>query len=75
LPDPDNIEVFRAYESFYRLLVRATDPDPARRFSSASEMAEQLMGVLREVVSLQTGRPRPALSTLFGAEMRVTDTE
>ncbi|MHC3816716.1 tetratricopeptide repeat protein [Streptomyces sp. NBC_00304] len=75
LPDPDNIEVFRSYESFYRLLVRATDPDPARRFASASEMAEQLMGVLREVVSLQTGRPRPALSTLFGAEMRVTDTE
>ncbi|WNI24746.1 tetratricopeptide repeat protein [Streptomyces sp. ITFR-16] len=75
LPDPDNIEVFRQYESFYRLLVRATDPDPARRFASASEMAEQLTGVLREVVSLQTGRPRPALSTLFGAELRVTDTE
>nr|WP_078850551.1 serine/threonine-protein kinase [Streptomyces sp. NRRL S-15] len=75
LPDPDNIEVFRRYESFYRLLVRATDPDPARRFSSAAEMAEQLTGVLREVVALQTGRPRPALSTLFGVEMRVTDTE
>lgn len=75
LPDPDNIEVFRTYESFYRLLVRATDPDPARRFASAAEMAEQLTGVLREVVSLQTGRPRPALSTLFGAELRVTDTE
>ncbi|MFD9289337.1 tetratricopeptide repeat protein [Streptomyces sp. NPDC060030] len=75
LPDPDNIEVFRRYESFYRLLVRATDPDPARRFSSAGEMAEQLTGVLREVIALQTGRPRPALSTLFGVEMRVTDTE
>ncbi|MFF5334158.1 tetratricopeptide repeat protein [Streptomyces sp. NPDC013181] len=75
LPDPDNIEVFRTYESFYRLLVRATDPDPARRFASAAEMAEQLTGVLREVVSLQTGRPRPALSTLFGGELRVTDTE
>ncbi|WP_406347205.1 tetratricopeptide repeat protein [Streptomyces sp. NBC_00648] len=74
LPDPDNIEVFRTYESFYRLLVRATDPDPARRFASAQEMAEQLTGVLREVVSLQTGRPRPALSTLFGTELRVTDT-
>ena len=59
LPDPDNIEVFRQYESFYRLLVRATDPDPARRFASAQEMTEQLTGVLREVVSLQTG-PRPA---------------
>ncbi|MER7402579.1 tetratricopeptide repeat protein [Streptomyces sp. NPDC000070] len=75
LPDPDHIEVFRQYESFYRLLVRATDPDPARRFASAQEMAEQLTGVLREVVSLQTGRARPALSTLFGPELRVTDTE
>uniref|UniRef100_A0AAU3IEM9 Serine/threonine-protein kinase PknG n=1 Tax=Streptomyces sp. NBC_01393 TaxID=2903851 RepID=A0AAU3IEM9_9ACTN len=75
LPDPDNIEVFRQYESFYRLLVRATDPDPARRFASAQEMSEQLTGVLREVVSLQTGRARPALSTLFGPETRVTDTE
>ncbi|MEV8452086.1 tetratricopeptide repeat protein [Streptomyces sp. NPDC052095] len=73
LPDPDNIEVFRSYESFYRLLVRATDPDPARRFASAAEMSEQLTGVLREVVSLQSGRPRPALSTLFGPEVRVTD--
>ncbi|QUW91352.1 serine/threonine-protein kinase [Streptomyces sp. V17-9] len=75
LPDPDNIDVFRRYESFYRLLVRATDPDPARRFASAQEMAEQLTGVLREVVSLQTGRARPAVSTLFGPEVRVTDTE
>ncbi|MGX1130750.1 serine/threonine-protein kinase PknG [Streptomyces glaucescens] len=75
LPDPDTIDVFRQYESFYRLLVRATDPDPARRFASAQEMAEQLTGVLREVVSLQTGRARPALSTLFGPELRVTDSE
>ncbi|MFH9420951.1 tetratricopeptide repeat protein [Streptomyces sp. NPDC017529] len=75
LPDPDNIEVFRTYESFYRLLVRATDPDPARRFSSAEEMAEQLTGVLREVVALQTGEQRPALSTLFGPELRVVDTD
>ncbi|MCX4880861.1 serine/threonine-protein kinase [Streptomyces sp. NBC_00847] len=75
LPDPDNIEVFRQYESFYRFLVRATDPDPARRFASAQEMAEQLTGVLREVVSLQTGRARPALSTLLGPELKVTDPE
>ncbi|WP_171166126.1 serine/threonine-protein kinase [Streptomyces sp. I05A-00742] len=74
LPDPDNIDVFSRYESFYRVLVRATDPDPARRFSSAEEMAEQLTGVLREVVALQTGKPRPALSTLFGPEQRVVDT-
>ncbi len=75
LPDPQNIEVFSRYESFYRLLVRATDPDPGRRFASAQEMADQLTGVLREVVALQTGRPRPALSTLFGPERRVVDTQ
>ncbi|MEU5215915.1 tetratricopeptide repeat protein [Streptomyces sp. NPDC020807] len=74
LPEPEHIEVLRTYESFYRFLVRATDPDPARRFASAQEMAEQLTGVLREVVALQSGRPRPALSTLFGTEVRVTDT-
>ncbi|GHE28558.1 serine/threonine protein kinase [Streptomyces hydrogenans] len=74
LPEPQHIDVFQRYESFYRFLVRATDPDPARRFASAEEMAEQLTGVLREVVALQSGRPRPALSTLFGAEVRVTDT-
>lgn len=73
LPDPEHIEVFHRYESFYRLLVRATDPDPGRRFASAQEMADQLTGVLREVVALQTGRPRPQLSTLFGPELRVTD--
>ncbi|MFD7505553.1 tetratricopeptide repeat protein [Streptomyces sp. NPDC059850] len=75
LPDPEHIEVFRRYESFYRLLVRATDPDPGRRFSSAQEMSDQLTGVLREAVALQTGRPRPALSTLFGPEIRVVDSE
>ncbi|MFI9251643.1 tetratricopeptide repeat protein [Streptomyces sp. NPDC053069] len=75
LPDPESIDVFRRYESFYRFLVRATDPDPARRFASAQEMAEQLTGVLREVVSLQTGQARPALSTLFGPEVKVVDRE
>ncbi|MEU4213007.1 tetratricopeptide repeat protein [Streptomyces sp. NPDC026206] len=74
LPDPENIDVFSRYESFYRLLVRATDPDPARRFASADEMADQLTGVLREIVALQTGSPRPAVSTLLGPEPRVVDT-
>ncbi|MBO8185001.1 protein kinase [Streptomyces sp. DW4-2] len=75
LPNPENIEVFQRYESFYRLLVRATDPDPGRRFASAQEMSDQLLGVLREVVALQTGKPRPALSTLFGPELRVVDSQ
>ncbi|GAA1099386.1 serine/threonine-protein kinase [Kitasatospora arboriphila] len=75
LPGPDETPLFAAYESYYRLLVRATDPDPARRFGSAEEMADQLTGVLREVLALQDGRPRPALSTLFGPEVRVLDTD
>ncbi|RKN37621.1 serine/threonine protein kinase [Streptomyces hoynatensis] len=75
LPEPENIEVFQEYESFYRFLVRATDPDPWRRFASAREMAEQLTGVLREVVAVRTGQPQPAFSQLFGPEQRVVDTD
>jgi len=75
LPGPEDVEVFAQYESFYRLLVRATDPDPDKRFSSAQEMADQLTGVLREILALQDEQPRPALSTLFGPELRVVDTE
>lgn len=75
LPDPERVEVFCRYESFYRLLVRATDPDPGSRFSSAQEMADQLIGVLREVAALESGVPRPALSSLFGPELRVVDTD
>ncbi|MBL1066489.1 protein kinase [Streptomyces sp. 7-21] len=75
LPDPAGIDAFQRYESFYRFLVRGTDPDPERRFASAREMAEQLTGVLREVVALDTGQAQPALSPLFGPEERVTGTE
>ncbi|MDH6113243.1 serine/threonine-protein kinase PknG [Kitasatospora sp. MAP12-44] len=75
LPGPELVPIFEQYESFYRLLVRATDPDPSGRFASAEEMADQLTGVLREILALQDGSPRPALSTLFGPELRVVDTE
>ncbi|MER8185368.1 tetratricopeptide repeat protein [Kitasatospora sp. NPDC094015] len=75
LPGPEEVPVLARYESYYRFLVRATDPDPARRFASAAEMADQLTGVLREVLSLGDGRPRPAASTLFGPELRLVDSE
>ncbi|GAA1254652.1 serine/threonine-protein kinase [Kitasatospora nipponensis] len=75
LPGPEQVPVFQQYESFYRLLVRATDPEADRRFSSAEEMADQLTGVLREVLALQDGQARPAQSALFGPELRVVDTE
>ena len=50
---------------FARLLRRAIDPDPRRRFGSAEEMTGQLLGVLREVVAQDSGAPRPGLSTVF----------
>ncbi|WP_449657333.1 tetratricopeptide repeat protein [Streptomyces chisholmiae] len=75
LPAPEHIEVFQRHESFYRFLVRGTDPDPEARFSSAEEMAEQLTGVLREIVAGASGRPQPAVSRLFGPEERVVGTE
>jgi len=65
LPNPDDAPLFDRYESFYRLLVRATNPRPAQRFSSADEMATQCKGVLREVLAEQTGVPRPGTSVLF----------
>ncbi|MCW1958559.1 MAG: serine/threonine-protein kinase PknG [Mycobacterium sp.] len=62
---PDGDPVLARYDSFARLLRRAIDPDPRRRFSSADEMSSQLLGVLREVVAADTGAPRPGLSTVF----------
>jgi serine/threonine-protein kinase PknG len=62
---PDEDPRLAKYDSFGRLLRRAIDPDPRRRFASADEMAGQLLGVLREVVAKDTGTPRPGLSTVF----------
>ena len=62
---PEDDAVLAEYDSFGRLLRRAIDPDPRRRFASAEEMSSQLMGVLREVVAQDTGLPRPGLSTTF----------
>ncbi|MEV6982027.1 tetratricopeptide repeat protein [Sphaerisporangium sp. NPDC051017] len=62
-------------ESFMRFLRRATDPDPARRFESAAEMTEQLVGVLRETRAEEEGRPHPAQSGVFGPERGAVGTE
>ncbi|HEU0190585.1 MAG TPA: serine/threonine-protein kinase PknG [Mycobacterium sp.] len=62
---PEDDPALKTYDSYHRLLRRATDPDPRRRFSSAEEMSGQLMGVLREVVARDSGIPRPGLSTVF----------
>ena len=79
---PDDDPVLARYDSFARLLRRAIDPDPRRRFTSADEMTAQLLGVLREVVAADTGVPRPGLSTVFtrtrstfGVELLVAHTD
>src|SRR5664279_5108570 len=46
---PDDDPVLQKYDSFGRLLRRAIDPDPRRRFPTAEAMTSQLLGVLREV--------------------------
>ena len=62
---PEDDPVLAEYDSFGRVLRRAIDPDPRRRFVSADEMSGQLLGVLREVVAKDTGSPKPGLSTVF----------
>src|SRR6516165_8714599 len=67
---PDLVPLLEQQESFGRLLRRATNADPNRRFASAAEMTEQLTGVLREVLAVADGTPRPAFSTVFSPELQ-----
>jgi len=67
---PDGVQLLAEHESFARLLRRATNADPERRFGSAGEMAEQLTGVLREVLAVADGTARPAFSTMFSVELQ-----
>ena len=79
---PEDDPVLKTYESYGRLLRRAIDPDPRRRFASAEEMIGQLLGVLREVVAHDTRTPRTGLSTVFspsrstfGVELLIAHTD
>ena len=75
LPGPATVPLLAQQESFYRLLRRATSPDPSERFTSAVGMAEQLTGVLREVLSAGDGIPRPAFSSQFSPELQAVGVE
>ena len=54
-----------ARRSLRHICERAMDDDHHRRFGTAAEMAEQLTGVLREIVALRGGERRPSRSTVF----------
>ena len=68
IPSPLEEPLFSQYDSLYRFLLRATNPNPNMRFRTADGMAGQLMGVLREVVALRTGVPQPAFSAVFSPQ-------
>ena len=70
LPEQDSVELFSRFDSLYRLLLKGTAQNPDDRFQSADEMADQLHGVLREIVAEQESRPVPAPSKLFTASLR-----
>lgn len=69
LPSPQEEPLFTQQESLYRFLIKATAENPDDRFQSADEMADQLLGVLREVVAIETNIPRPSTSNVFGGDM------
>lgn len=68
IPSPSDEPLFRRYLSLYRLLVRATDPDPAKRFRNVRELKTQLYGVLREILAVRDGRQFPAQYSLFSPQ-------
>ncbi len=69
LPSPEEEPIFAELESLYRFLIKATAENPDDRFQSADEMADQLLGVLREVVAISTNIPRPSASNVFSGDM------
>ncbi|AIT61896.1 serine/threonine protein kinase [Corynebacterium doosanense] len=68
LPSPTTDPTLRRFLSYYRLLLRATHPDPEQRFSSLAELETQLYGVLREVIALRDGRYHPQQHSLFSPQ-------
>ncbi|MHC9293245.1 tetratricopeptide repeat protein [Mycobacterium sp. LTG2003] len=71
LPGPEEVSVLARHDSLYRAILRATDRDPRRRFPSMAEMADQLTGVLHEIVAADTGVARPRMSNHFSPQRTV----
>jgi serine/threonine-protein kinase PknG len=65
LPPVSEQPLLAAFDSLHRWLDKGTASDPDDRFQSADEMAEQLLGVLREVLAQDEGTPKPASSPWF----------
>jgi serine/threonine-protein kinase PknG len=72
LPTPDQAPVFAENDSLYRVLLKATAQNPDDRFQTVDEFADQLLGVLREIVARKTGVARPSTSELFADDPLTT---
>jgi serine/threonine-protein kinase PknG len=70
LPQQESVSLLERFDSLYRFLLKGTAPNPDDRFQSAEEMADQLYGVLREIVAAEEGHPVPAPSKLFTGALR-----
>jgi serine/threonine-protein kinase PknG len=76
LPTAEQEPVFAKYESVYKWLLKGTHEKPEMRFQSADEMADQLLGVMREVVAVDSGTVKPGESTNFGGDpLAIADLE
>lgn len=72
IPPASDQPLLAHWESFHRFLLKSTAPHPDDRFQTATEMRNQLVGVLREVVAVSSGTPQPVPSALFSGD-RLTD--
>lgn len=67
IPGPKDQPLMGRYPTLHRLLQRATNKDPKRRFPSAYAMHCQLAGVLRAILAADTNREHPQVSIEFGS--------
>lgn len=68
LPGPATAPVLAKHESLHLAILRATDRDPARRFQSMEELADQLTGVLYEIVAVDKDAEQPRMSSNFSPQ-------
>ncbi|HET7665742.1 MAG TPA: tetratricopeptide repeat protein [Mycobacterium sp.] len=68
LPGPATAPVLATHESLYLAILRATDHDPDRRFASMEELADQLTGVLHEIVAVENDTEQPRMSRHFSPQ-------
>ncbi|HEX5417486.1 MAG TPA: protein kinase, partial [Chloroflexota bacterium] len=72
LPPPSEVPLFREHESLYHFLAKATREEPEERFQTAEEMAQQLAGVIRQILRDRGGLP-PIESALFADDLATRD--